>query len=191
MNAQNTTQEKIVAFYKLLHDSDAKVLIGAILVLDELGKPQEFRVTFPVKPTLIQRQLYGDALIPHVGVDLCGKPLFQALKRTPQLLVISHGILMGMAETVDVPVVHLERAGESLVVNVPAGTGQPTKQKINSLSGRFAPISVSYPPYYDDNARSLTASIAVNFFESIDLLEPFNRINVAIDTLKNQDERFR
>ncbi|MEZ4619252.1 MAG: hypothetical protein R2867_27585 [Caldilineaceae bacterium] len=74
MADQSVKQEKHIAFYKLIYDSEAKNLLGAILVLDELGKPQEFRVTYPVKPTMIQRQLYGDALVPHVGIELCGKP---------------------------------------------------------------------------------------------------------------------
>lgn len=191
MADQSAKDEKRVAFYQLLYDQEAKNLLGAMLVLDELGKPQEFRVTFPVKPTMIQRQLYGDALVPHVGIELCGKPLYDTLKSGPQLLVTSEALLLGLADEINIPVVYLERAGESLVVNMPAGTAQPAKQKLTSHSGRFNPVAVSYPSSYAEDERAVATEMVSDFFAGIDLLEPFNRINVALETLRAQDERFR
>jgi len=69
-----------IGFYALLSTTDNKGFVGALLITDDLGKPEEFRVTYPVKPTTLQRQLYGDSLIPHIGIELCGKPLYQALR---------------------------------------------------------------------------------------------------------------
>ena len=36
--------------------------LGGVLVADEFGLPVEFRHTLPVRPTKLQRALYGDAL---------------------------------------------------------------------------------------------------------------------------------
>ena len=46
--------DEYIAFYSLEVTKDKKGVIGAILVTDDLGMPQEFRVTFPVKPTNLQ-----------------------------------------------------------------------------------------------------------------------------------------
>lgn len=184
-------QDKRIGFYKLIGDDEFKTMVGALLVLDELGKPEEFRVTYPVKPTMIQRQLYGDSLLPHVGIELCGKPLFDTLKKPPQLLVLSHTRFLALGDLIRTPVVYLERAGESIVVSASnTGDGQ-NRQKMQSQSGRYDPINVTYPQSYEREQIARTASLVADFFNGIDLLEPFSRINVAIQTLRAQDERFR
>ena len=78
----------MIGFYSLVATSDEKGYLGALLVTDDIGKPEEFRVTHPVKPTLLQRQIYGETLIPHIGVSLCGVPLYEALKNKPSLLLV-------------------------------------------------------------------------------------------------------
>ena len=35
--------------------------LGAILITDTRGVPIEFRCTYPIKPTLIQKPLYGES----------------------------------------------------------------------------------------------------------------------------------
>ncbi|MEZ4730223.1 MAG: hypothetical protein R3E79_24095 [Caldilineaceae bacterium] len=190
-NQNGKVQAKRVGFYRLIHDDELKAIIGALLVLNEVGKPEEFRVTLPVKPTLIQRQLYGESLLPHVGIELCGKPLVDMLKTVPDLLVINPIQLLGLAEAITVPTVYVERAGESFVVNVPSATEGAKKQKVQSASGRFEPLSVSYPTTYNQADCASAATLVSDFFTAIDLLEPFNRITIAIQTLRTQDERFR
>jgi len=56
---------------------------GAILVTDDWGKPLEFRCTAPVKPTAVQRTLYGSTLTPHLLVALIVEPLMEALNAEP------------------------------------------------------------------------------------------------------------
>jgi hypothetical protein len=182
-------EEKKIGFFKLIADDDRKRLIGALLVTDEMGKPEEFRVTYPVKPSVIQRQLYGEALVPHVGIELCGMPLYTALQHKPVLLVVSHLDFLTMS--ISGSVVHLERAGETIVLTDAAVALRARQQQVQSASGRFAPMRVTYPLEYSAEQRSLASTRVTDFFAGMDLLEPFDRIDVAIRVLQEQDERFR
>lgn len=176
-----------IGFYNLVNH-DNQLMIGALLVTDDLGKPEEFRVTYPVKPTVIQRQLYGDSLLTHVGVDLCGLPLIEALKQRPQLIVVSNPAFLSMAGLVPSHIVYLERAGASLVVNT---ADNNSVARISSDTGRFQPISVHLPHSYNDAKRTETTRQLEQFFRGFDLLEPFDRITIALRTLQESDERFR
>lgn len=184
-------EDQRIGFYQLLTDQERKRLIGALLVTDELGKPEEFRVTYPVKPTMIQRQLYGDSLVTHVGVELCGEPLFTALREKPTLLLVSHPELLVLATSVTAHVAHLEKAGATLVVNDATKGPRPRQEQIQSTSGRFEPIRVTYPISYTPEEQGNTARLIADFFGGIDLLEPFHRITVAMQVLQEQDEKFR
>lgn len=180
--------QRTVGFYKLIADADHKLMVGALLVTDELGKPEEFRVTFPVKPTLIQRQLYGESLFPHVGMELCGLPLYDALKARPHLMVVSHAEFLFLGEAVESPLVFVERSGTTLVVK---GAPSTSHDVIESGSGRFEPLRVRYPDGYKPERRAQTAALVAELFRAVDLMEPFNRIDVAVRILQEQDEKFR
>ena len=44
--------------------------ISAMMVTDSRGYPLEFRATTPVRPSLVQKTLYGKQLEHYVGVEL-------------------------------------------------------------------------------------------------------------------------
>jgi hypothetical protein len=177
-----------LGFYALLATQDGKGYVGALLITDELGKPVEFRVTYPVKPNLLQKQLYGDSLMPHIGIELCGKPLFQALTNKPSVLLISNAqFLSSLAEGFLCHVACIEPT-DSSSQPVP---GFHEMHKLNSPSGLFQPIIIRYPQTYDQERRDEVHALLERFFSHVNLIEPFYRIRVAIKALHEQDERFR
>ena len=181
----------MVGFYSLLPTPDGKGYLGALLVTDEIGKPEEFRVTHPVKPTLLQQQIYGDTLIPHVGVNLCGLPLFEALTNKPSLLLVSGEELLLLGRDVSCPVAYVERFGETLTIAADGSDHTPSNRPVASQSGRFQPLAPTYPSHYSREERRNTGVLINRFFEQIDLVEPFDRIEKAITALAEQDQRFR
>lgn len=176
-----------VGFYAVLPSSDGKGQLGALLVTDEIGKPEEFRVTYPVKPTLVQKQLYGDSLFPHVGVELCGAPLYESLRNKPDVLLVSDERLLLLSRHVSCPVVHASRLGDTLQVK--AGDA-PARGTLKSSLGRFNPIGLSFPAEYGDDDRRGAQELLERFFEHIDLLEPFDRITAAVKELAAQNTEF-
>ncbi len=183
--------ENAIGFFSLLLTGDGKGHLGALLVTDDLGKPVEFRVTYPVKPTALQRQLYGDSLLPHVGVELCGKPLYQALKIKPLILLVSDPLLLPLGDAVQALVARIERMGETLTVTSQAQGATKLATTLQSSSGRFQPIALTCPTGYDEKRQQQIYSHLNRLFAAIDLLEPFSRIEAAAKALAGQDEKFR
>jgi hypothetical protein len=175
-----------IGFYTLLKTPDQKGWLGALLITDDLGTPEEFRVTYPVKPTLLQSQLYGASLEPHIGVELCGKPLYQALKSRPTLLLVGDARFLSLADAVPCYVAHVNRIGDMIKIISGDQSGSS-----NLLSERYEPLSVTYPPSYSSERQNEAASLLQNFFKGFDLLEPLERIAIAVQALAKQDEKFR
>lgn len=80
-------RRSLIGFLTVEPTSDNTGLIGAVLITDERGYPLEFRCTTPVRPTAIQRTLYGALLKPYVSVELCGRRLLAEIQRKPMLVV--------------------------------------------------------------------------------------------------------
>lgn len=78
MNTPETENNSLIGFLSLIETEAKDGYLGALLVTDARGIPQEFRCTHPVKPTTVQKSLYGDTLLPHIGINLCGIPLIKA-----------------------------------------------------------------------------------------------------------------
>ena len=145
-----------IAFFSLEPTKDKKGVIGAILVTDDLGMPQEFRVTFPVKPTNLQKRLYGESLLVHIGVTLCGEPLYKALQKKPELLLVSNRQYLSLSTKVNSDVAHVSRMGDSFVVDKDGE--KASEKKVHSKSGRFQPILVHFPTDYDEEKRTSSNS---------------------------------
>jgi hypothetical protein len=108
--------EDRIGFLALLTTNAKDGFIGALLVTDDHGIPQEFRCTHAVKPTLVQRSLYGDTLEPHIGVNLCGTPLLKALQRKPSLVLVRTEYMLEVRSTADCPTVLASRVGDAIEV---------------------------------------------------------------------------
>jgi len=80
---RNVSRPGKVALLGYLEFDNSASYRGAILVTDDWGKPLEFRFTAPVKPTAVQRTLYGSMLTPHLLVALIAEPLMEALNEEP------------------------------------------------------------------------------------------------------------
>ena len=95
-----------IGFLTLEQTKQKDGYIGAILVTDSRGVPVDFRATHPVKPSAVQKTLYGDALEPYVALELCGKQLLQAVRTKPDLLIVSRPDLLDIHRNAKCPVAY-------------------------------------------------------------------------------------
>ncbi len=176
-----------LGFFKLAPTLDEKGFIGAILVTDIYTKPVEFRVTFPVKPTPVQRTLYGASLVPHIGIELCGKPLYEMLQMPPDILFIEQDEFLPLAEHVRSLVVRVRRV-ESL-----AGFIERDVQEVQlpSHDKHYEAIAAAFPSHYEATTVQTATTLLHELARQIDLLEPFDRIGRALQVLAEEDQRFR
>jgi hypothetical protein len=72
-----------IAFFVVRQTLDVQGHIGAVLVVDSQGIPIEFNCTHPVRPTTVQKALYGNNLDTFIAFELCGGPLLNGLKSSP------------------------------------------------------------------------------------------------------------
>lgn len=157
---------------------------GAILITDESTKPVEFRCTAPVRPTPLQRMLYGDSLLPHILIELIGLPLLTSIRERPGVILISDPAFLELRSKTKFIVIHLSPAG-------PRTTGSQIQTKVGTQvlecsSGRFPSLLLSThsgePAHVDAVVEQLRT-----LFASSDLMEPFARISAGLQYV--HDER--
>ena len=183
MNSGKEELNKLVGFLGLYQTSSQDGYLGAILITDLHGVPQEFRCTHPVKPTTIQKPLYGNTL--------CGIPLTESIRKKPSLIVISDEFLLDVRIGFPSPVVFIRRAGEA--IDIRASDGQETtlkRERVDCSTGKFQPIMFSPHHDFDEDIAS-AREILDKIFPFFDPLEPFERISKALEVLAKQDSRFQ
>ena len=77
--------------------------IGAILVVNNEGIPLEFKCTEAIKPTPVQRSLYGGTLETHIAVELCAKPLLDKVTNKPAILFVNEQAFLTVHEKTGIP----------------------------------------------------------------------------------------
>jgi len=163
---------------------DGEAYRGAILVTDEWGKPLEFRCTAPVRPTKLQRTLYGKSLLPHILTELIGAPLVSSVREKPQLILIADEAYFDVRHKVSAPVIRVTRPG-----NPKAKQENQSKSKsllLQSASGKFAQVEIEahwkFAADLDSSGERLR-----DLFGRWDLTEPFQRLAEGLQYV--HDER--
>jgi len=191
MSLDNENENCLLGFLALCETSSKDSYLGAVLVTDSQGIPQEFRCTHPVKPTTIQKPLYGNMLEPYIGVNLCGVPILKSIQNIPSLIVVDKEFLLDVRKAISCPVIFIRRAGEAIDLKSTTGSeGNFKRERVDCATGRFQPIVFTPHPDFNDDiavARKLLEKV----FSYLDPLEPFERMLKAIEVLGKQDKRFQ
>lgn len=135
--------------------------VGAALVTDCRTRPIEFCYIAPIRPTSMQRVLYGKTLDEHVNVDVIAKKLLEGLSRVPDVIFVDSAVLLEIDRLLSIPVALLKKSTESSAV---------------------APALSQYTYKVPENSRFEDAvGQAVGVLETqIQMCEPFDRITEAI-----------
>ncbi len=107
----------IVLGYLSCPKDSASGFLGCILVTDSRTRPLEFSYVSPVRPTTMQRILYGRTLDEHVMVYVIGKKLLTGISRKPDMVFVDSESLLGIAHLSTTPVAYLAKKpdGDSAV----------------------------------------------------------------------------
>lgn len=186
MTTQQTTASHLIGFLAFEKTAKKDGFIGALLVTDNRGYPLEFRATTPVRPSLVQRTLYGNQLEHYVSVELCGRHLVQQSQRKPKVILVPERSLLDIAEGVQVNVVAIWRAGQKLKVEedkaVAAGT-------IKSSGSSYHPVVYTGRFVRADQEKEIL-SFVEECHQRFDLIEAFERMRNALELLAKEDQRF-
>lgn len=86
-----------LGFLALFDSKDGHGRCGAAMVTNMLGEPLEFRVSEPMRPSAVQRALYGDRLWPYVDAELIANRLLGELRRSPTLILTNRVSVLDVA----------------------------------------------------------------------------------------------
>jgi hypothetical protein len=133
--------------------------VGAILLTDNRARPLHFAFVQPVKPTKMQRILYGSTLEGHIKVDVIAQKLWQGLPHPPDVIFVDSLDLIGARRITRVPTAFLAKI--------------PTSEP-NPLSALHYDVG----PYKNDSTR--VGEIVVALENTCNLVEPFTRMRDAL-----------
>jgi len=157
----------------------------AILVTDEWGKPLEFRCTAPVKPNAVQRTLYGQTLMPHLLVELIGRPLLEAVQEKPEVVIVQEALFFDLRCKTDTPLVRVRRQGSDVNVRGDDEGDKPKPVVIASDSGRFEAV-VMEPHWQFTGDTDFCRERMRGLFGRWDLVEPFDRLTKGLEYVHQQ-----
>lgn len=154
-NPEQEGAEKRVAFLDLASFDDGESLRGGCLVTDGMTRPLEFRVSGAVRPSSVQKILYGDTLHEYVCNDLLGGPILQSLETTPDFVLVRDAEFLKVRPSVEFPVLWVR----------------------GTVDGQF--VLQSFPGY-EKEAEEVRDSLPRRL-RGRSILEPFLRIKNAIE----------
>lgn len=161
---------------------------GAALVVDMRGIPVDFRYTDPIRPTRLEKILYGNALEVYLREELILQSLMGAVETKPQLWICAE-------EDLILPLKNISRTKAvciSASVHAPleaAGSVEPADNadtffiQADSVS---APLRVTFSAGVRPDEVQQTASVMSDAAATMELLEPFGRIQKALASLAEE-----
>ncbi len=173
-----------LAFLDLKPFENGQCIRGAILVTNSKTDPLEFRCTSPIRPTALQKTLWGGRLTGYIASQLIGKPLLDAISNKSTLVVVQNAALLELRPLINLPVVQLcpqEKMGKALQ----AARSDDYENMLDSSDGTFEAIVMKVHPAHGDDlaiARELLQTASRSF----GLLEPFQRIDIALGLVHQQ-----
>ena len=169
----------------MIIDGSEIMIRGAALVTDTKGFPLDFTRTDPLRPDQLARILYGESFGKYAKEKLILESLIDAVETDPQVWICSdHDILSPLREKSRIKTVLLE---ESPHVPLDAAghietTADPGVFLIQA-NANGAPMRAEFPSGVRPDEIQQTAAILTEAAETMNILEPFARVEKALNFL--------
>ena len=158
---------------------------GASLVVDLRGIPVDFRYTDLIRPTKLERILYGSALDVYLREELILQSLLGAVETKPQVWICD-------AEELLAPIKALEKA-KCVVLSASTHAPLESAGSVEPMGGAnvvliqadavSAPLRATFSEGVRQDEVQQTASLLTDAARTMELLEPFGRIRKALTSL--------
>jgi hypothetical protein len=138
--------EQRIAFLDLTAFDNDTVMRGGCLVTDEVTRPLEFRVSGAIRPTSLQRMLYGDTLHEYVCADLLGVPLLRSLETEPDFVLVRDAEFLKARPRVNIPILWVRGTVEGqYVLQAFPGFDEEAEEARDSLPKRLRGRNILEP----------------------------------------------
>lgn len=179
----------LLAYFSLCETLTSDSYVGANLITNHEGFPIEFKCTHALKPSLIQRALYGDQLQPYLAVNLCAKPLYNLLTSKPIIVFVNQPYVLSLRKEIQLPVIYLRKSGAN---DKPQNELQNTNTQlfIKNKKNPLLSIILEAHPDFEDDIKSNTTYIN-DLINKFDLFEPFERITKSVQIMGKNDNKYK
>ena len=140
---------------------------GGLLVVDQDGIPQEFKYSEPITPTKLQRIIYGKALEKYLSIEIIAKTLLSKSDTKPSVVLTDNVDIVEAADNV----FHISKAA----------AGEEGINKIDEGEYMIGSLGTFYRIMGNSDLSEDTLNELLSLSESIDLLEPFQRLQRALE----------
>lgn len=179
MTSDGAKQDHL-GFLTIEATQDSAGFIGGIMITARRGYPLEFRACTPIRPSAVQRVLYGTQLDHYVSVQLAGKTLVSQLARKPIAILVPNPLLLDLSNECMCDVIAIWPPGESLSRTVEGSSILTAGARDIAYQARFVDAN------RDSEILSFVQACASNF----SLLDTFDRIRAALQLLAKEDTKF-
>jgi hypothetical protein len=161
---------------------------GAALVTDSRGIPIDFRYTEPVKPTKLERILYGGALDIYLREEVILENLLSAIEIHPSFWLVDDGELIRPVQKLSkLPSIAVEATQRS-----PLDAGGKYEATAEDGVFVFQADNISAPlrlTVSRENVSKIaqTAEALASAAEDMELMEPFTRIAKAFEAVSESE----
>lgn len=179
------SDDQIIGFLGLYGESDGDSAVRAgLLVTDNRGYPQEFRVASPVRPNALQRSLYGSDLNQFMISDILAAPLLKDVQIAPSFVLANRR--EALTTRSPYPVLYVSDAAEFVPL--------PRERSLTIGLAR-GQADIALVQFIDDAEEELESAATVlstaHDGHDIDPFELFDRILNVIEQLAQEDRRYR
>ena len=151
----NKRVELRIAFLDLATFDDGAAIRGGCLVTDPDTRPIEFRVSGSIRPTNLQKMLYGDTMYEYICKDMVGMPMLDSLETQPDFILVRDAEFLKLRPNVEMPVLWVR----------------------GTVDGQFV---LQAFPGYEQEAENGRVSIPTRL-RGRNIMEPFLRIKNALE----------
>ena len=160
---------------------------GAALAADMRGIPVDFIYTDPVRPTRLERIMLGNSMDTYLKEELMLEALLEGIGENPQIWICNDADLLDPLKTTgrvkavllsESPQAPLEAKGQL------ESTSDPGVFVLQAAE-KGAPVMIEFPDGTRPDEVQQIAQILTKAEETMDILEPFTRIQKALASLSS------
>jgi hypothetical protein len=175
----------LTAGYMVVEEKDG-LYLGAALVVDSRGVPVDFRYTEPLRPTKIERILYGGALEVYLREDVIVKSLAEAVEAKPAIWIVRDPeLLAAVRRHGKVLAASLEGTSNSPLDRVGQVEMQGELEFLLQVDPISSPLRVTVTKDQVQQIKKVSESL-VFLGETMEVMEPFGRISRALEALRDE-----
>ena len=165
--------------YLIARAVDDESWTGGLMVTDQRGLPLDFRYIEPIKPTKLQKLIYGGALKRYLLLDAIAGTLLKAVKSKTDWVFTSDPLLLELEG--DIP-------GRFIIVGNGereplSAAGEWEKEDIGKIVFQVSPSGSPVQLIFNSQDDADTEKVAdelVSLAGQLDFTEPLNRIGEAL-----------